>query len=706
MHYVFGIFVAVCVLMNPISPQTAFAEGEDRKFEVPELLVEAEKAQLIQKTQTALGKFEATKGTLTVPSNLEAAEIIQRTPGGVNVVDAKAFEDKFAINFEDTLTLVPGVFATKRFGEEVRISIRGSGLERSFHQKGLWALQDGVPFNAGDGSGDFQEVDNLTLQRMEVYKGGNAMQYGGTMLGGAIDMISKTGQSDPGHRIRLDVGSDDTYRTNYQSGMKYDDSDSFFSLTGSMSDDYRRHADQYNIKLNTNYGKQLSGSAETRFYFTANHINLQLPGTVTLGTALSTPRAAQTAAVTDNQQRDINSYRLSNKTTLDLGDGRFLNFGGFVTDKSLFHPITSFVGVIDQDSNNYGVFANGNGSYTLGGFKNEYRAGITTYAGYTDAKVYKNIGGNRGALTGDSDQFAANVIVYGENHLKLTPELTFILGGQYVWSLRDVFDRITPTESDSDTYESFNPRVGAMYQYDKNVQFFANATKSYEAPDFSNLTQGGVAKFVRLEAQEAWTLELGGRGQSGRFGWDVSVYRAWMNNEFAQFTTGGSIPSTTFNADETIHQGLELGLNVQLANDVFAGGDSFAWNNSYTYSDFRFAGDAQFGNNTIAGMPPHFYRTEVRYDHREDWHVALKMDVVSSAMVDYNNTFSAPGYSIFGFETGYDVNDKLSLFFTGKNLLNEEYVANFSTAVTATSASSLFYAGDGRRFFAGMRLKL
>ena len=95
------------------------------------------------------------------------------------MLTAKPLKNDFSQNFEDTLSFVPGVYATKRFAEEVRISIRGSGIERNFHQKGLAALQDGVPFNSADSSGDFQEIDNLTLQRIEVYKGGNAMQFGG-----------------------------------------------------------------------------------------------------------------------------------------------------------------------------------------------------------------------------------------------------------------------------------------------------------------------------------------------------------------------------------------------------------------------------------------------------------------------------------------------------------------------------------------------
>ncbi|GJL78907.1 MAG: TonB-dependent receptor [Nitrospinaceae bacterium] len=689
----------VYAILNLICVQPALAdEGDNDRLVMPEVLVEAPKATLKETTQTSIGTFESTVGTLTVPSNLEAAKIIQRTPGGVAVVDSKAFENDFSLNFEDTLAFVPGVFATKRFAEEVRISIRGSGLERNFHQKGLAALQDGVPFNAADGSGDFQEIDNLTLQRIEVFKGGNSMQFGGTTLGGSINMISKTGQSHPGHQLRLEGGSDDTFRGNFQTGQLFGNSDLFLSFTGSMSDGFRQHADQESYKFNSNLGTRLSETVETRFYFTANYVELELPGTVTLSSALNNPRVARDAVLAADEHRDINSVRASNKTTFDLGGGNLLDVGAFFTYKDLFHPITPFVGVIDQESHNYGVFARGTGSYNVGEFLNRFSLGVTTHTGKTDAKVFANVGGQRGALTRDTDQLANSVVVYGENSFYITRNLALITGLQYVWANRDVVTA-------SDTYESVNPKVGVLYEPSKTMQFFANVSKSYEPPDFSDLTQGGTSAFVPLDAQRAWTAEVGTRGQRGPVAWDVSVYRAWIFDELLKFTVGGGIPATTFNADETIHQGVEAGLTVQLAENLIAGGDRLGWRNSYTYSDFRFDGDALFGNNTIPGQPPHLFQTELRYDHREGWYVAVNADKASKAEVDFTNTFTAPGYTLMGFGAGYEVNKNVSMFVTGRNLFDTNYISNFSTAVTAGTGSALFYPGDGRRFFGGVTLR-
>ncbi|WP_282010498.1 TonB-dependent receptor family protein [Nitrospina watsonii] len=664
-----------------------------------------DKAIVMEEIQVTAPK-EKSAGTLTVPSNEEAEKEIKKAPGGVNVVAEETFEDTYTLNFEDTLALVPGAYAQKRFGEEVRLSLRGSGLARGFHLLGLRLLQDGIPYNLADGSGDFQEMDFLALQRIEVYKGGNALQYGGITLGGAINLITKNGKSHPGQMFRFDGGSDQTFRLHVQSGYQFDKSDLFVSVTATTSDGFRDHADQENVKFNSNYGLQLSDTVETRFYLSTNVIAQELPGTLTLGEALSNPENANPSAITQNWQRDINSVRFSNKTTFDLGGGRFADVGAYVNHKNLYHPITSFVGVIDQTSVDYGVFAQAYGTYTLSGYKNEFRGGVLSQFGHTNALVFQNIGGARGALTADQDLSAETVVLYGENHFYFNPKWALVTGGQVIYAGREAENKLNPARSDSQTTATFNPRVGVMYHHTPAIQMFANVTRSYEPPDFTNLTQGGAAGFVPLSAQKAWTVEVGTRGQHGRASWDIALYRAWVDDELLQFTTGPGFPASTFNADATIHQGVEAGLDFLLVENLLQGGDRLQWRNAYTYSDFNFDGNAQHGDNTLPGQPPHFYQTELRYAHQDKWFVAPTLEAASSAYVDFSNRLKAPGYAILGFTAGYTVNKSIDLFANGRNMLDKNFISTFSTIATPTAFNqAAFYPGDDRRIFGGVRLK-
>lgn len=640
------------------------------------------------------------KNSLTVPSNSQAREEINQTPGGVAVVDSKTFENKYTLNLQDTLTYVPGVYTQKRFGEEVRISVRGSGLSRGFHMRGLELLQDGVPFNLADGSADFQEADTLAFQRLEVFKGSNALKFGGSTLGGAVNMVSKTGKSNPEDQIRLEVGSFATKRFNVQSGRNFGDSDMFISLTGASNNGYRDHSAQKNLKLNSNFGKKIGETAETRFYLSANSIDQELPGSLSRYNALNNSTMADAGAVSGNQKRDIRSVRVSNKTSFILNDGDKIDVGAFLNVKDLSHPISIF---IDQKTVDYGIFAQRSGEYNLVDHRNTFLLGVRTHFGKTDAKVFQNIRGVKGAQTSNSDQNSKNTTIYGENNFFLTQKLSLITGAQLSWSKREEKNYLFPQESDEKIYRSFNPKIGMLYEVAKDMQFFANVSKSHEPPTFSELTQSGTVGFTPLDMQKAWTAEVGTRGNRGILEWDMSFYRSWIKNEMLQYNVGSGIPASTFNAQDTVHQGIEIGLNSKIAENIFFSSDKLKLNNSYTLSDYHFDKDRQYGNNLIAGQPKHFLRSELRYD-QPVWFLASNIEVASNAQVDFSNTVKSPGYAILGFTSGYTLNQNVSFFLDGRNLLDKNYIATFSTAVKG--ATNVFYPGDGRAFYAGIKIKL
>ena len=134
---------------------------------------------------------------LTVLTVQQALRDIQQTPGGVAIVPAEAYRNSTVANtIKDVLDYVPGVFAQPKWGDDTRLSIRGSGLSRNFHLRGVQLYMDGIPINTADGYGDFQEIDPTAYKYVAVYKGANALQFGANSLGGAINFVTPTGR-DP-----------------------------------------------------------------------------------------------------------------------------------------------------------------------------------------------------------------------------------------------------------------------------------------------------------------------------------------------------------------------------------------------------------------------------------------------------------------------------------------------------------------------------
>src|SRR4051812_31182341 len=140
----------------------------------------------------------------------QAIQKVGETPGGADVVSAAEFQNRETVSLRDALAFSPGVYAQPRFGQEVRLSIRGSGISRGYHMRGLTLLQDGIPINLADDNGDFQELDPSFLQHLEVFRGANALRFGASTLGGAINGVTPTGRSARGVTLRLDGGSFDT----------------------------------------------------------------------------------------------------------------------------------------------------------------------------------------------------------------------------------------------------------------------------------------------------------------------------------------------------------------------------------------------------------------------------------------------------------------------------------------------------------------
>jgi iron complex outermembrane receptor protein len=617
----------------------------------------------------------------------EEAEIAGR-PGGADLVDADDYRARAAVSLRDALAFSPGVYAQPRFGQEVRLSIRGSGISRGFHMRGLTLLQDGVPINLSDDNGDFQELDPAILEQIQVFRGANALRFGGSTLGGAVNGLTPTGRTAPGLDLRIDGGSFETLRGKLAAGFANAQGDGWVALNGDASDGDREHAHREALRLNANAGVRLAEGVETRFYFSGQSLRQELPGAIPLATVLSRPRTGVTAG---NQQRNIDSLRVQNRTSFDLGAAR-LEAGVFLNAKELDHPIFQYV---DQVSTDYGAFARLN----LQTGPLSVLVGATGRFGTVDSKRFVNLAGRKGAATFRAAQKAKTVDVYGEARYR-SGELSLIAGGIYTHGQRRQVQAFPVAARGEADFDQFSPKLGLLWEPRQALQLYANYSRSHELPGFIELAQ--VASFVPLKPQRAWTKEIGARGTIGPARFDISLYRAGIRGELLQFYVdpAGGIPASTFNAQRTLHQGIEAGLDLDLA----------AWarlRQVYQFSDFRFRDDRQFGNNRLPVVPKHFYRAELRLG-REGLNVSPNLEwVPQGAWADYANTLRTGGYAMLGATAEARLRPGLSLFLDARNLTNRKAVGDISAVVNyaalATSQRAIFYPVERRAIYGGVR---
>ena len=129
--------------------------------------------------------------SLTLPGATAAQEKLETLPGKVSVVQAEQYRGGALTSMDDALSLTPGVFAQPKEGsEEVRLSVRGSGMIVPFGSRGVQILRDGIPLTRADGFINPEPADASNADYIEVYRGADALEFGAASLGGAINVVS------------------------------------------------------------------------------------------------------------------------------------------------------------------------------------------------------------------------------------------------------------------------------------------------------------------------------------------------------------------------------------------------------------------------------------------------------------------------------------------------------------------------------------
>lgn len=676
------------LLLIALSAMPALALAQDNPLYLPPITIDA----------------TAEPGSLTVPTADEARRQIEQTPGAVEVVSDEAWRDTPASTIKDMLDYTPGVFAQSKWGEDTRLSIRGSGLSRNYHMRGIQLYQDGVPFNAADGSTDFQEIDPTAYRYTEVYKGANALRYGASTLGGAINFVTPTGYDAHRFQGRDDIGSFGFRRLQASTGGVHGDVDGFITGSWLKQDGFRDHSGGESHRASGNLGWRISDNVETRFYINAAHIRQDIPGTVEKHAALSDPRTAAGFNLLKNFQRDIDSVRLANKTTLQF-DEATIEFGAYASDKHVIHPIHEYLDYRYHDFGGFGRFSN---DWNVSGHDSRYTLGINVSGGRLDNRQYVNDAGRKDGILSKSKDTAVTTVVYAENIADLNAGFSLVTGLQYVHTTRKRRDALpTPPDSSGKTHHNFlNPKLGLIWQADPDWQVFGNISRSGEAPTFSELSFTNAA-LSDLKAQQATTVEIGTRGEKNDFNWDLAIYRAQLRHEFQFFDLNGR--PQVMNADRTIHQGLEAGIGWAFWKGLFRGGknpDRLWLNAAYTFSDFRFDDDPLWGNNTLPGAPRHYLRAELLYKHPHGFYAGPNVEWVPQAYyVDNANRLDTEAYALLGLRAGHNFNDHVSVYLDARNLTDRNYIASASvTNDTAVDATNLFEPGSGRAFYAGLQL--
>jgi len=685
----------------------------------PILLISAASAQTAAgspEQATELGEVVITANkspSLTAPSLEERKEQLARTvPGGVAVVDAEDYKRGRVSTLKDALDFAPGVLIQSRFGaEESRLSIRGSGIQRTFHGRGIWLMQDGMPLNLSDGSFDMQAVEPLSSNHVEVHRGANALQYGATTLGGAVNFISQTGHTASRFQARHEIGSFNTRRAQISSGFVSGDMDVYASISAAQTDGFRDYSGQESLRVSANIGTKLSPNLENRFYLTWVDSQSQLPGALTKAQMEANAQQANAVSVAGRQRRDYQLLRLANRLAYSDGDNT-LALSLFWSWKDLDHPIFQ---VIDQLSNDLGFDLRYDGHSRLLGLDHDLTAGLGFMYGSTEDNRFANVGGARGAPLAVNRTQSMNLSLYFQDQLHLMDTLSFIAGSSVVYANRDLNEEVIfgPDNTDRQEFWGFSPKLGLLWDITPKSQVYFNASRSFEPPSFGELTAigAGFPSLVALKPQTATTLEFGTRGETERAAWDFSYYYAWLDDEMLTLGVPGNATLTS-NAGRTIHQGIEFSLNADLWRNLATASqdnyDRLVLRQNFLWNHFSFDDSAAFGDRLLPGIPPYYYRAELLYEHPCGFYFDPNLEWSPHRFAaDLARTTFADPYALLGLKLGFKTRKGVSVFIEARNLTDATHSPTTGVVQNARApgAGAVFFPGDGRAFYAGVEFK-
>ncbi len=679
----------------------------------------------------------ATPDTSVVsPSAATAKQRIQETPGAMNVVTPQNFKLGRGSYTEDFLQYSPGVTIQAVQGsEDTHLSIRGSGQDND-DIIGLTVLIDGIPLNQGDGEAYLHDLDMHSVTYAEVYRGADAFRFGGVALGGAVNFITPTGRDADPFTLHLNFGSFGLFEQEATTGWANGPWDIYASATQHVLNGYREHSQENYQKVFFSLGYKFNENAENRLYFFYGHLEQNSPSAITKDAMYANPRQANADAVAQDWGTKWHYFRFMDKFAVKGDDWKFQIAAEYnhrqVTKMDQFDDDFR-LGSTRYYSDDAALDITYENTTELFGQKNRFTIGIVPSWEAESDSSYENNGGHLGALLFHDRTYYTNIPFFVENQHYFTKELSLYTGFQVVYVNRIFRGENAPPSTvgfvtRDDHFLSIDPKIGLSYQWtDKNMAFI-NVSRSFQPPSFDEslkVIEGetGGQHLDDLSSQKAITLEVGTRGESGPFEWDFAIYRTWLRDELIDQNNAQGVSVGSINAPHTIHQGLEIGLETEVAHDIFVKSlhtdaskdgktmavdrkaDRLVLVQSYNFSDFRFSADPVYGNNRIAGSPVHTYKAELRYEHPSGVYFGPNVEWnITKYPVDEANTLYAEPYALMGLRAGYKTKKGLQVYFEVKNLFDKTYAANVEPIADARNSDDTdsFNPGNGRAFYGGV----
>lgn len=686
-------------------------------------------------TATAIDEPEAEasyKASRSISATRTDTPLID-VPQTVNVVTVKQIEDQAANSIGDAIRYVPGVFSAQGEGNRETLVFRGNATTGDF-------FVDGV-------RDDVQTYRDLyNIERLEIFKGPNAMIFGRGGVGGIVNRVTKAADGQRHLSGRIEGGSDNHYRGQFDLGAPVGDMVSLRATgvwqdSGSYRDgvDYKRWGfnptARFALGDNTNVTIGYEHFKDERIADRGVSSYLGVPVRTPRGAFFGDPKNSPTSTNTDAGtlyiEHDFSeTISVRNRTRYADYDKYYRNVyaSGLVNSTAQTNPTGLPAGVyapgtvfaiqaydnamtrrnfINQTDFNAKFTTGGIGHTLLLGFEYARQktsnvrtegffptaaapAGVQTIFATVAAPTISrsDLIWRQLASSGDNRGTTTVVAGYVQDQIELSPMFQLILGVRYEQVKTKVFDRRTvgfpagQQRAFDVTDKLWSPRGGLIFKPVENASIYASYSRTYLPRGGDQFTSLTISN-QNLNPEKFQNYEIGAKWDIvPTFNLSAAIFQLDRDNVLAL-----SDPNNPSSVTVPIGRQRTRGVELSAAGSIT---EQLSMVGAYTYSDGTFLDNVSgtvLAGNILPNMPKHSASLWLRYDPIETLGVAMGVIRQGRRFAATDNTVSFAGYTRVDAAIYYDISDNLSAQLNVENLLDKRYFLSAHSNTNITPGS-------------------
>lgn len=654
---------------------------------------------------------------------------LNQVPANVQTLGARDVGSQRALNVSDALNRSAGsVNINDTAGNPFQHDVNFRGFTASPQlgtPQGLSVFVDGVRVNEVFGDTvNWDLIPNAAISSITVIPGSNPV-FGLNTLGGALNVLTKSGLTNPGTSIRVNGGSFGRRALEFETGGRSDRVDYF--VTGNVLRE-SGWGDHNPSRVEQLFAKTGFHEAGTDVDLSMTLANNRLEGNQTLPLSLS-DSFRQAYSWPDHQTNRLAFVNL--KAAHHFSDDLLLEAGAY------YRKLKTYV-LNSNVNNNYDpAMPLGLGNQPTGNAINQidqYRLGallqltsLAKLAGHMNHLVVgASVDGGRTEFTQSNQEAGSlrnttsnsSIVLATALHAKATSTGAFVsenfgiddktfltVSGRYNHATVKLDDQLGTALNGEHAFNRFNPAIGIAYNPTTSLTAYASYNEGMRVPTPVELTcadpnapcslPNAFSSDPALRPVISKTLELGLRGRLVPWiGWSAAVFRTELQDDIQFISSGGGATSAGYfqNVGQTRRQGLELALDGKLSQITFSA--------HYTYVNATFqsplilnspsnstAGplscptctDIQINpGDRIPGIPRHILKLGGEYAFRAKGSIGANLVAQSSqyARGDANNqdvNGPVPGFAVINLDARFRFAQGWELFANVHNLFDRRF---------------------------------